>query len=130
MTANAQTFSPVNGQYVGSFLSNDGSSIQIAATLSQAPAAKTDGNYTLNGSATFDANPCFTSPVQVQNTQVTGGTFTMTYPDPTTQNSVTATGTFSDDAKTLTVSSWTLSGPCGPDSGTNVTLQLQSSQAH
>ena len=31
---------------------------------------------------------------------------------------VVATGTFSTDGATLTVSSWTLTGPCGPDSGT------------
>ena len=124
-TAKAQTFTPVTGTYVGTFVDNGGDSIAVTATLSQSPQSDTDGNYTLSGSASFGANPCFVSPTAVAAAQVTGGTFTMSYPDSTTQNSVTASGTFSEDATTLTVSNWTLTGPCGPDSGSNTVMQLQ-----
>lgn len=117
-TANAQSYSSVTGTYAGSFSDASGHVIDITATLTQMPASDTTGNFQLSGSGTFPNNPCFSSPVNVSNAQVTGGSFTQTYADPNTQNSVTATGTFSTDAKTLTVTNWTLTGSCGPDTGT------------
>ena len=52
------------------------------------------------------------------NSQVSGGNFVLTYTDNTLGNSVTATGTFSSDGTTLTVTNWSLTGPCGRITGT------------
>ena len=116
--ATAQSYSSVTGTYAGSFSDADGQVISITAKLVQSPVSDTDGNFVLSGTGSFANNGCFSSPVSISNAQVTGGTFTQTYADPNTLNSVTATGTFSTDATTLTVTGWTLTGSCGPDSGT------------
>lgn len=116
--ATAQSYSSITGSYTGSFSDSSGLAIAVDASLTQTPASDTSGNFQLSGTGTFPNNPCFSSPVTVSNAQVTGGSFTLTYADPTTMNSVTASGTFSTDAKTLTVTNWTLTGFCGPDSGT------------
>lgn len=123
--ATAQAYTPINGTYTGTFSDADGPVITISAQLQQSDLSNTSGNFTLNGSGTFGQNPCFTSPVQVSGTQVTGGSFTMTYADSTTGNQVTASGTFSPDATTLTVTSWQLSGSCGPDTGVASTMTKQ-----
>jgi hypothetical protein len=120
VAATAQAFSSVTGAYAGSFSDSGGQVISITANLTQTPSSDTTGNFQLSGSGTFPNNPCFSSPVTVSNAQVTGGSFTLTYADPVTQNSVTASGTFSQDASTLTVTDWTLTGSCGPDSGTGL----------
>jgi hypothetical protein len=112
-----QNFSSIGGNYNGSFSDPGGNVINIAATLTQTPVSDTDGNFQLSGMGTFPANPCFNSPVSIANSQVTGGNFTVTYADNTTNNTVTANGTFSTDGTTLTVTSWTLTGSCGPDAG-------------
>ncbi len=114
----AQSYSSVTGTYTGSFSDSGGQVISVVADLTQTPQSDTDGNFTLSGTGTFPNNPCFSSPVTVSNAQVTGGSFSLTYADPSTLNSVTANGTFSTDAKTLSVTSWTLTGSCGPDTGT------------
>jgi hypothetical protein len=118
--ATAQDFSPVTGTYTGGFSDSDGHLLNVTAALSQSPTSDANGNFTLSGTGTFPSNPCFNSPVSVSNTQVTGGNFQLTYADATTTNSVTATGTFSSDGTTLTVTNWILTGPCGPDTGTGL----------
>jgi hypothetical protein len=120
VAATAQSFANISGTYNGSFSDPDGNVITISSSLTQTPASDTDGNFQLSGTATLPNNPCFNSPVAVSNSQVTGGTFTLTYADQTTGNSVTATGTFSPDGSTLTVNPWSLTGSCGPDSGTGL----------
>ncbi len=124
-TATAQAYTPINGTYAGTFSDADGPVINVTAQLQQSDLSDTTGNFTLNGNGSFGRNPCFTSPVQVSNTQVTGGSFTMTYADNTTGNSVTASGTFSPDATALTVTSWQLTGACGPDNGVPSTMTKQ-----
>ena len=114
--ATAQAYMPISGNYQGTFADADGQVGQIYATLNQSPDANGDGNYTLTGTATLPNNPYFPNSVSISATQVSGGNFTFTYSD--SGNSVTATGTFSSDAATLTVSNWTSSGNGGPDSGT------------
>jgi hypothetical protein len=116
----AQSYSSITGNYTGSFSDSDGQVIALNATLTQTPASDTDGNFQLSGTGTFPSNPCFNSPVSVSNSQVTGGSFNLTYADPTTLNSVNVSGTFSTDGTTLTVTNWTLTGSCGPDTGTGL----------
>jgi hypothetical protein len=122
--AKVQNYSSVAGNYVGTFSDAKGPVMNVSANLAQAPDGDTDGNFTLTGQGSFGTNACFVSPVPVVNSQVTGGSFTLTYTDNTTGNSVTATGTFSTDGSTLTVSNWSLTGPCGADAGTG-TLSKQ-----
>jgi hypothetical protein len=116
--AAVQNFSSVTGSYAGTFSDATGPVMNVKASLTQSPDGDTSGNFTLSGTASLGTNPCFVSPVPVVNSQVTGGTFLLTYTDNTKGNSVTATGTFSADGKTLTVTSWSLTGPCGADTGT------------
>jgi len=120
VAAQAQDFSSVTGTYAGSFSDPDGQIISITANLTQTPASDASGNFQLSGTGTFPANPCFSSPVSVSNSQVTGGNFTLTYADSNTGNTVTASGTFSPDGNTLTVTHWITAGSCGPDSGTGL----------
>lgn len=114
----AQAYSPITGNYTGVFSDSAGPVLSISASLTQTPGSDTSGNFQLSGTATFPANGCFNSPVSVASSQVTGGSFDLTYADSGTGNSVEALGTFSPDGKTLTVTQWTLAGSCGPDSGT------------
>ena len=116
----AQSYSSITGNYTGTFSDPQGQVISLQAALTQAPASDTSGNFQLSGTANVAANPCFNNPVSITNSQVTGGSFTLTYADQTTLNSVTASGTFSTDGTTLTVTNWALSGSCGPDSGTGL----------
>lgn len=116
----AQDFAPINGTYTGNFSDANGAVLAVSATLTQSSTSDANGNFTLSGTGTFPSNPCFNSPVTVSNTQVTGGSFTFTYADPTTTNSVVSNGTFSTDGTMLTVTNWTLTGACGPDSGTGL----------
>jgi len=117
--ATANDFLPITGTYTGKFADAAGPVLTISALLAQSPSSDVNGNFTLTGEASF-GNACFSNNVPISNTQVTGGNFTFTYSDPVTTNSVVATGTFSTDGATLTVSNWTLTGPCGPDSGTGL----------
>jgi hypothetical protein len=122
----ATQFASITGTYNGKFYDKDSATIPVltmTAQLTQTPASDTSGNFQLTGSANLGQNPCFTSPTAVSNTQVTGGSFTMTYADNSLGNTVTASGTFSTDGKTLTITQWTLTGSCGPDSGTGLLVQ-------
>lgn len=118
--ATAQAFSSITGNYTGTFSDSYGQVLSISAMLTQTPAADGTGNFQLSGTGTLGTNPCFASPATISNSQVTGGSFTLTYNDPNLANSVTASGTFSTDGSTLTVTNWSLSGACGADSGTGL----------
>ncbi len=115
--ATAQSFSSITGNYTGTFSDPDGQVLTITAMLTQTPASDTSGNFQLSGTGTLGTNPCFSSPATISNSQVTGGSFTLTYNDPSLANSVTASGTFSTDGSTLTVTNWSLTGACGADTG-------------
>ena len=123
--ATAQAFNPITGNYTGNFADTDGQVAQVTANFSQSTTPDANGDFTLAGTATVSNNPCFPSAVPISNTQVTGGTFTFTYA--ANGNSVTANGTFSADASTLNVTSWTSSGTCGPDTGVPSSMTRQGS---
>ena len=114
----ALVYTPINGNFAGTFADASGPVISITAALAQTPASDTSGNYQLSGSATFADVSCFSSPLPISNTQVSGGSFTLTYADPQLGNSVTASGTFSADGTTLNVANWSSTGTCGADNGT------------
>lgn len=123
--ATVQNYNSVSGTYTGTFSDASAPVMNVTATLTQSPTGDTNGDFTLSGTGSFGTNPCFISPVNVVNSAVTGGNFILTYTDNTKGNSVTATGTFSPDGTTLTVTNWSLTGPCGADQGTG-TLTKQS----
>lgn len=119
--ANAQQYADITGTYLGKFYDSDSATtpiFQMTANLTQSPASDTDGNFTATGQMTMGQNPCYSVPTALTSAQVTGGNFTMTYTDSKIGNSVTASGTFSPDGTTLTVTSWTSTGTCGTFSGT------------
>ncbi len=116
--ATAQAYTPISGNYDGTFTDADGIVATVTATLNQSADSNGDGNYTLTGSAALPNNPCFsTATLTLSATEVTGGTFTFTFADPVTNATVTASGTFSPDASTLSVGQWTLTN-CSTDTGT------------
>lgn len=115
--ATVQNFNAVTGSYVGTLSDAKGPVMNVTASLSQAANGDSNGNFALSGTASLGTNSCFVSPVPVVNSQVSGGAFILTYTDNTKGNSVTATGTVSSDGTTLTVTNWSLTGPCGADTG-------------
>ena len=121
--ATAKAFTPINGNFAGSFADASGPVISITATLNQTPAADTSGNFQLSGTAAFADQSCFSSPLAVSNTQVSGGNFTLTYTDSNLGNTVTANGMFSSDGTMLMVTSWNSTGSCGTDAGTGSLLK-------
>lgn len=118
--ATVQNYSAVAGTYAGNLSDAQGPVMNVTASLSQAANGDQNGNFTLSGTVSLGTNSCFVSPVPVVNSEVSGGNFVLTYTDNTKGNSVTATGTFSPDGKTLTVTNWSLTGPCGADQGTGL----------
>lgn len=115
----AVQYQAVVGNYSGNFTDSDGNNLAVSANLSQPTTPDANGVYHLTGSATFASAPCIGSPVITDST-VTGDQISATYTDSTSGATVTASGTFSSDAHTLTVTSWTLSGSCGSDNGTGI----------
>jgi hypothetical protein len=117
ISATANLLQPVSGTYQGTFTDSDGASLPITATLTQTTQPDSNGVFHVSGGATFDSNQCVSSPI-VADSAVTGNTLSTTY---TQQgNTIVATGTFDDNATTLTITSWNLDGPCGSASGTGV----------
>ncbi|GAA3752434.1 hypothetical protein [Terriglobus aquaticus] len=121
----AAQYQPIQGTYTGTFTSTGGSNLGVSAQLTQTSAPDPNGNYSLQGSATFAANPCLGSTVVTSST-VSGGTVSFQYTDSTTGAAVSASGTYDPNAGTLTIGSYTLTGntqACS-DTGTGV-LQHQ-----
>ena len=116
-TTIAQQYQPISGTYTGAFADPDGVVMNVSATLTQSTSADANGYFHLSGNATFANNPCLNAPV-VTDSVINGNTITATYTDPSTGNSITGSGTFDATATTLTVTTWTLTGSCGPDHGT------------
>jgi hypothetical protein len=114
----AQSYSPVTGTYVGTFVDLNGGVTAITASLSQSTTSDVDGNFSLGGHSILPGNVCFPSPIVISQAQVTGGSFTLTYTDPAINDTVTLNGSFDPDAQTLTVAKWALSGVCGSVTGT------------
>ena len=116
-----QQYADISGTYNGKFYDADSATtpvLTLTAQFTQSPAGDTNGNFTLNSQVTqYSASPCFVNPPTMTSSQVTGGSFSITYLDTQTNNTVTANGTFSTDGTTLTITQWTLSGPCGPNFG-------------
>lgn len=124
--ASADEVATVSGTYNGTFTDVYNNQIPVSTVLSQT-APDANGNFVLSGYANVPNNGgCFDSPTNVQTAQVTGQQFNVIYTDPNTGNSLTTSGTVSLDAQTLTIGSWTITGPCAGENGTGGTLTKQS----
>jgi hypothetical protein len=117
-TATITQMASVSGTYQGTFSDTAGYSLPVTAILTQTTQPDANGMYHVSGNANFAGNStCITSAVVTDST-VTGNTLSTTYTQQS--NSIVATGTFDSTATELTITGWTLSGPCGPDQGTGV----------
>ena len=117
----AQQFQPLTGSYTGTFTSDSGGKLTVAASLSQPTVPDLDGTYHLTGTASFTGDACVSAPV-LTDSVVTGNTITATYTDPETKAAVTGSGTFSADGSIITIAHWALTG-CGDDSGSGVLVR-------
>ncbi len=121
----AHSVAAVSGTYSGDFIDVYGNHIPVSTVLSQS-APDANGNFVLSGYANVPAgNGCFNTPTQTDSAQVTGQQFNISYTDPNTHNSLVTSGSVSLDATTLTVGSWTITGPCAGENGTGGTLTKQ-----
>lgn len=123
----ATDYSAISGTYSGSFTDTDGNSLPVSALLEQTTQPNSDGQFTLSGTAQFPSNTCFAQQPTLTQSQVTGGSLSMTYSDPGSKAVLTASGTFNSPATLLTISAWSISGGnCSGDSGTgSLALQTQ-----
>jgi hypothetical protein len=112
-------YTPISGTYSGSFTDTHGVTVPVSTTLTQTSAPDPNGQYHLAGNATFPSNSCFTSPA-VTDSLVTGNALSATYSQQqgSDTSTVTAAGTFSSDATTLTISGYSIAGgDCDGDAG-------------
>lgn len=124
-SATANSVATVSGTYTGNFTDVYGNQIYISTVLSQS-APDANGNFVLSGYANLPAsNGCFTTPTNTDSAQVSGQNFNITYADPNTGNSLVTSGSVSLDANTLTVGSWTITGPCAGENGTGGVVTRQ-----
>lgn len=100
-------YSQINGTYSGNFVDQDGNSFAITATLVQTTQPDANGTFHLQGTPTFQNNPCFSQAI-ITDSLVTGDNLSTTYAQGSA--TITAVGTFNSDATQLTVTNWQVSG--------------------
>lgn len=105
--ATSTQYAQINGTYSGNFVDQDGTSFGITATLVQTTQPDANGTFHLQGTPTFQSNPCFSQPV-ITDSLVTGDNLSTTYAQGNA--TITAVGTFNADATQLTVTNWKVSG--------------------
>jgi hypothetical protein len=107
----ATNYSPISGSYLGSGVTKQGNSLSILTSLEQAAGADNTGRYPLSGSVSVTPEQCVNSPTLV-NSYVVGDTFSISYLS-ADQSQLNITGTYTPDAKTMTIQSFAISGgPC------------------
>ncbi|MFP5234843.1 MAG: hypothetical protein ACLGSD_03000 [Acidobacteriota bacterium] len=119
--ATSTQYSQINGTYSGNFVDQDGTSFGITATLVQTTQPDANGTFHLQGTPTFQSNPCFTQPV-ITDSLVTGDNLSTTYVQGNA--TIAAVGTFNADATQLTVTNWQVSGGmCDGSHGTGLLIE-------
>ena len=107
-TFTATNYSPITGDYLGSVVTTQGNSISILASLEQADVVDGTGKYPISGSASLTPSQCVSNPTLV-NSYVVGNTFSLSYLS-ADQSQLNVTGTYTADAKTLNLQSFTFTG--------------------
>lgn len=111
-------YSQINGTYSGNFVDQDGTQFAVTAALVQTTQPDANGTFHLQGTPTFQSNPCFSQPV-ITDSLVTGDNLSTTYAQGNA--TITAVGTFNSDATQLTVTNWQVSGgACDGSYGTGL----------
>ena len=118
----AQAYTSLVGTYAGALTDGSGQGLPITVEITQSTAPDANGNFSATGRASFPQNPCIASPSAVTTAQITGGTFSLTYTDSSTQNQVVTTGSFTADASKLTIASYSLTGTCA-DTGSGTLVR-------
>ncbi len=113
----AQQFQPLGGTYTGTLTTADGETFSLSSNLTQTSQPDADGVYHVSGSAISPGNPCVPSALLATASTIDGGSVSTTYTDAATGTTITGAGSSSPDASTITISSWTITSPCGQDSG-------------
>lgn len=118
----AQQYQPVSGTYTGTLTTAEGETFPLSTAVTQLDQPDSTGIYHLQGTAGTagaPANPCLPAAVAATASTLSGGTLAATFSD-NAGTSLTATGTASPDATTLTLTNWQITSPCGTESGTAV----------
>lgn len=115
----ATNYSTIGGTYSGTFVDAGNNAIAVSAFLQQTTQPDGNGQFAISGTANFPSNTCFTEQPTVTSSLVTGSSLSMTYTDPGSGATLTATGSFNSAATTLTIANWAIEGgTCNGDSGT------------
>ncbi len=117
-TGTAQQYQPVFGTYTGTLATAEGETFPLTTTVTQLDQPDTSGVYHLKGSATSAGNTCLPNTVTATASILSGGALSATYTDANSTTAITATGSASPDASTLTLSHWQIASACGSDTGT------------
>jgi hypothetical protein len=120
----ATRYSPLSGEYLGALVTTTGASLDLVASVGQSAAADANGQYPITGSATVAPDQCLSNPTLV-NSYVLGKAFTNSYKS-NDQSSLTLTGTYTPDATTMNLSSFSFTGgPCDGFSGAGTLMKHQ-----
>ena len=114
----AQQYQVVNGTYAGTLTTADGETFALTSSLTDTSQPDADGLYHVSGTAASPGNTCLPASLPATASTIAGGSISTTWTDTATGASITASGNTSSDGATITISSWTITSPCGADTGT------------
>ncbi len=105
----ATQFAPLSGTYTGSLSLSQGGALEISTSLTQDKLANEEGKYPVSGSATITPSQC-ASGWTLANSFAAGDQFVITYVSADSSSQLQASGKFSQDAKSMNVTSFIISG--------------------
>ncbi len=120
----AQQYTPVSGTYTGTLTTTEGETFALSTSLTQTDTADSTGTYHLTGTAASPGNTCVPLTLPATASTVNGGSISTTYTDAASGTVITGTGTSSIDGTTITITAWTITSPCGTDTGSGTLTQL------
>jgi hypothetical protein len=107
----AKRYEPLSGSYLGSLVTPQNNSISFLTSLEQNDSSDGSGRYPISGSASITPAQCIANPTIV-NSYVFGNAFSSTYTS-SNMSQINVTGSFTEDAKTINILTFTISGgPC------------------
>ncbi len=120
----AQQYTPVSGTYTGTLTTTEGETFALSTSLTQTGTPDSTGTYHLTGTAASPGNTCVPLTLPATASTVNGGSISTTYTDAASGTAITGTGTSSPDGATITITAWTITSPCGTDTGSGTLTQL------